>query len=226
MSVSKMIDHALLHPTLTDADLEAGCRLAIRYDVASVCIKPYAVKKAAEWLAGTSVLVCTVIGFPHGSNTIPVKVAETIQACKEGATEIDMVVNVGKVLSEDWAYIQAEIQAIQEACLSHGALLKVIFENDFLPQDSYKIKLCEICTEIGVAFVKTSTGFGYVKNAAGTFESQGATEHDLRLMLAHIGPNVAVKASGGIKTLAQVLTLKEMGVQRIGTSSTESILNE
>lgn len=226
MSVSKMIDHALLHPTLTDADLEAGCRLAIRYDVASVCIKPYAVKKAAEWLAGTSVLVCTVIGFPHGSNTIPVKVAETIQACKEGATEIDMVVNVGKVLSEDWAYIQAEIQAIQEACLSHGALLKVIFENDFLPQDSYKIKLCEICTEIGVAFVKTSTGFGYVKNATGTFESQGATEHDLRLMLAHIGPNMAVKASGGIKTLAQVLTLKEMGVQRIGTSSTESILNE
>ncbi|MDQ1089529.1 deoxyribose-phosphate aldolase [Siphonobacter sp. SORGH_AS_1065] len=226
MSVSKMIDHALLHPTLTDAELEAGCRLAIQYDVASVCIKPYAVKKAAEWLSGSSVLVCTVIGFPHGSPSTQVKVAETIQACEEGATEIDMVVNIGKVLSEDWAYIKSEIQAIQDVCVIHGAILKVIFENDFLPRDSYKIKLCEICTEVGVAFVKTSTGFGYVKNSTGAFESQGATEHDLRLMLDHIGPTVAVKASGGIRTLEQVLKLKAMGVQRIGTSSTESILNE
>lgn len=224
MSVSKMIDHALLHPTLTEAELEAGCRLAVTCDVASVCIKPYAVKQAAEWLAGSNVLVCTVIGFPHGSNTIEIKVAETIQACKDGATEIDMVVNIGRVLSEDWAYVHSEIQAVQNACLSQGAILKVIFENDFLPKDSYKIRLCEICTEIGVAFVKTSTGFGYVKNSAGTFESQGATEHDLRLMLAHIGPKVAVKASGGIRTLEQVLKLREMGVQRIGTSSTESIL--
>ncbi|OZI10134.1 deoxyribose-phosphate aldolase [Siphonobacter sp. BAB-5385] len=227
MSVlSKLIDHALLHPTLTDAELEAGCRLAIQYDVATVCIKPYAVSKAAQWLAGSRVGVCTVIGFPHGSNTMAVKVAETIQACRDGATEIDMVVNIGKVLSEDWTYVRQEIQAVQEACQQQEALLKVIFENDFLPADAYKIKLCEICTEIGVAFVKTSTGFGYVKQPDGSFQSQGATLADLQLMLDHIGPNVAVKASGGIRTLEQVRHLQAMGVQRIGTSSTSSILNE
>jgi deoxyribose-phosphate aldolase len=156
--IAKMIDHSLLHPTMTDADLIAGCELAKYYDVATVCIKPYFVKQAAELLKDSDVKVCTVVGFPHGSSTIQLKVAETRQACKDGATEIDMVVNVGKVLSEDWRYVKKEINAILKESHKYGAILKVIFENDFLPKDKFKIKLCKICSILGVEFVKTSTG--------------------------------------------------------------------
>ena len=224
--IAKLIDHALLHPTLTDAELRAGCELALTYDVASVCIKPYAVSMANKLLAGSDVLVGTVIGFPQGSNTISLKVAETIQACREGASELDMVINIGKILSEDWAYIADEIRAANGACQAHDAILKVIFENDFLPNDAHKIRLCEICTEVGVAFVKTSTGFGFVKNSDGTHDYQGATTHDLQLMLDHVGSGVRVKASGGIRTLDELLMMQEMGVSRIGTSSTVSIITE
>ncbi len=225
-AVAKMIDHALLHPTLTDAELKAGCELALRYNVASVCIKPYAVAMASEILAGSDVKVCTVIGFPHGSQPIHLKIAETLQACQDGATEVDMVVNIGKVLSEDWDYVAYEIKVVHAACRQRGAILKVIFENDYLTDDSFKIRLCQICTEAEVAFVKTSTGFGFVKGTDGRYSYEGATEHDLWLMLAHIGPGVEVKASGGIRTLDEALRIQQMGVKRIGTSATAAILDE
>ncbi|WP_460978966.1 deoxyribose-phosphate aldolase [Spirosoma knui] len=224
--IAKMIDHALLHPTMTDEELRAGCKLALAYDVASVCIKPYAVSMAKDLLAGSGVLVGTVIGFPHGSSTTSLKVAETRQACRDGAVEIDMVVNIGKVLSADWAYVQSEIQAVHETCREHGAILKVIFENDLLPDDNSKIQLCEICTAVGAEFVKTSTGYGFVKGTDGTYSYEGATEHDLRLMLDHVGAGVQVKAAGGVRTLDGLLTIKEMGVTRLGTSATASILEE
>lgn len=229
--IAKMIDHSLLHPTMTDAELLDGCKLALRYDVASVCIKPYAVPVAREILAGSdrsagSVLVGTVIGFPAGNSTTSVKVAETEQACRDGAVEIDMVVNIGKVLGEDWAYVRDEIRAINEATVAHGAILKVIFENDYLPDDKYKIRLCEICREVGAAFVKTSTGYGFVKGSDGRYSYEGATEHDLRLMLDHVGPNVRVKAAGGVRTLDGLLKLKDMGVSRLGASATATIMED
>jgi deoxyribose-phosphate aldolase len=224
--LAKMIDHSLLHPTMTDEDLRKGCELAKAYNAASVCIKPYAVKQAAEWLKGSDVLVCTVIGFPHGNSTVEIKVAETVKACQDGATEIDMVVNIGKVLSEDWAYITDEIKQIHEACVAHNAILKVIFENDFLPNDSYKIRLCEICSQVGAEFVKTSTGYGYVKQPDGSYNYQGATEHDLILMRKHSAPNVQVKAAGGVRTLDDLLKVKALGVTRIGATATVAIIEE
>jgi deoxyribose-phosphate aldolase len=224
--LAKMIDHSLLHPTLTDDELREGCELARKYDVASVCIKPYAVKQAADWLAGSEVLVGTVIGFPHGNSTIAIKVVETLQACRDGAVEIDMVVNIGKVLGKDWDYIKEEILAVKHACVLNQAILKVIFENDFLPDDDFKIRLCEICTEVGVEFVKTSTGYGFVKGSDGKYSYEGATDHDLKLMIDHVGPGVKVKAAGGVRTLDGLLKVKEMGVARLGASATATILDE
>jgi deoxyribose-phosphate aldolase len=224
--IAKMIDHSLLHPTMTDADLRAGCELAKKYDVASVCIKPYAVKMAAEMLAGSDVLVCTVVGFPQGSSNIDIKTAETRQACLGGATEIDMVVNIGKVLSEDWEYVEKEIAAVQNECVKHGAILKVIFENDFLPDDEHKIKLCKICGEIGAAFVKTSTGYGFVKQANGDYNYRGATEHDIKLMRANCPPVVQIKGAGGIRTLDDLLKFREWGVTRVGATATAAMLEE
>ena len=224
--LAKMIDHSLLHPTMTDEDLQKGCQLARKYQVASVCIKPYAIKDAVKWLQGSDVLVGTVIGFPHGSSSIDIKRAETIQACKDGAVEIDMVVNIGKVLQEDWEYIRAEIAEINQAALSHNSILKVIFENDFLPEDVFKIKLCEICSELKVAFVKTSTGYGMVKGPDGKYSYQGATKADLKLMRKHSAENVEVKAAGGVRTLEDLLAVKELGVTRVGATATASILQK
>ena len=224
--IAKMIDHSLLHPTMTDTDLREGCALAKQYGTASVCVKPYDVAVTADILRGSDVLVCTVIGFPHGNSTIKIKVAETRQACKDGATEIDMVVNIGKVLSEDWRYTKKEIAAIQRECIKYGAILKVIFENDFLPKDKYKIKLCKICSIVGVAFVKTSTGYGYVKQVDGSYNYKGATPHDVALMRAKSDPSVQIKAAGGIRTLDELLFYRNMGVTRIGASATVAILEE
>lgn len=224
--IAKMIDHSLLHPTMTDADLIAGCELAKHYDVATVCIKPYFVKQAAELLRDSDVKVCTVVGFPHGSSTIQQKVAETRQACKDGATEIDMVVNVGKVLSEDWRYVKKEINAILKESHKHGAILKVIFENDFLPKDRLKIKLCKICSIVGVEFVKTSTGYGYVKQANGDYNYKGATEHDLLLMRKHSSDTVQIKAAGGVRTLDGLLKVMDMGVTRLGATATATIIED
>ena len=222
--IAKMIDHSLLHPTMNDRVLMEGIALARKYNVASVCIKPYAVKMAAEMLAGSDVLVCTVIGFPHGNSRVDVKVYETERAIEDGATEIDMVVNVGKVLSEDWEYVSAEIGAVAGVTKSRGAILKVIFENDFLPEDHYKIRLCEICNRHRVEFVKTSTGYGFVKQPDGTYSYRGATHDDLVLMRKHADPEVQVKAAGGVRTLEDTLKVRELGVTRIGATATEAIL--
>ena len=164
-----MIDHSLLHPTLTDEELRAGCETARRCRVASVCIKPYAVRMAAEVLAGSGVAVGAVVGFPHGSNATELKRRETELACRDGATEIDMVVNVGKVLSGDWEYVEKDVKAVVEEAHANGAIVKVIFENDFLSDDEQKIKLCQISEKVGADFVKTSTGYGFVKGADGNY---------------------------------------------------------
>lgn len=222
--IAKMIDHSLLHPTMDDNTLREGIELARKYNVASVCIKPYAVKMAAEMLSGSEVMVCTVVGFPHGNSRVDVKVYETEKAIEDGAVEIDMVVNTGKVLSEEWEYVTDEIRAVKEVTARHGAALKVIFENDFLPLDEYKVRLCEICSRLKVEFVKTSTGYGFVKQPDGSYNYKGATPHDLELMRRHSDPEVQVKAAGGVRTLEDTLKVRELGVTRIGATATESII--
>lgn len=224
--LAKMIDHSLLHPTMTDEELRLGCELAVSYNVATVCVKPYTIRQALEKLRGTDLMVCAVIGFPHGNSTISVKEFETIQACTDGAKEIDMVVNIGKVLGEDWDYVSSEIGSIVSVTHKHQAALKVIFENDYLPEDKYKIRLCEICTLLKVDFVKTSTGYGFVKGPDGKYSYLGATDHDLILMRKHSGPQVQIKAAGGIRTLDELLRAKALGVTRIGASATKIILDE
>lgn len=224
--VAKMIDHSLLHPTMNDKDLREGCLLARKYNVASVCIKPYAVKMAAEILKGSQVKVGTVVGFPHGNSLIEVKVFETEKAISEGAEEIDLVINIGKVLSEEWKYIEDEVSSIADITKKYKAVLKVIFENDFLPEDKYKIKLCEICSKYKVEFVKTSTGYGFTKCEDGKYSYKGATVEDVKLMHRYSEPWVQVKAAGGVRTLSDLLKMKELGVTRIGASATAAILDE
>ena len=224
-TLAKMIDHSLLHPTMTDADILAGCALAKKYDVATVCVKPYAVEMSYKALEGTNVGICSVIGFPHGNNSIAIKVAETLQAIREGATEIDMVINIGKALGGDWTYVAADITAVNEACLGGNAILKVIFETDYL-KDEHIIRLCEICSEIKVAFVKTSSGYGFVKQASGDYNYKGATDHVLTLMRKHSAPEVQIKAAGGVRTLDDLLRVRSLGVTRIGATATESMLEE
>lgn len=223
--LAKMIDHSLLHPTMTDADLEAGCQVAAQYQVASVCIKPYAVRLAKDVLAGTSIGIGTVIGFPHGSHPPAVKALETRIAFDDGATEVDMVINIGKALSHDWTHCRDDIQAVRDVAKERNGVLKVIFETDFLTDDIAKIKLCELCSELRVDYVKTSTGFGYAKQPDGHFLARGAQDADLVLMRKYSAPHVGVKASGGIRTRADALRVIALGVTRIGTTSTAAILN-
>ncbi len=224
--LAKMIDHSLLHPTMTDADLKSGCDLARNYDVASVCIKPYAVAMATEWLESSDVAVGTVIAFPHGNSPTTAKVHEADTVCRDGATEVDMVVNIGKVLSRDWGYVQDDISEVLQVVHGHGAILKVIFENDFLPEDSHKIRLCEICSELGADFVKTSSGYGMVKGDDGRYGYQGATAHDLLLMRQHSAPEVQVKAAGGVRTFDDLLQVRDLGVARVGATATTVMLDE
>lgn len=224
--IALMIDHSLLHPTMSDEELRLGCEIAANYRVASVCIKPYAVPDAAEWLKNSEVEVGTVVGFPHGANEKSIKVEETRKVCSEGATEIDMVVNIGKVLSEEWHYVGDEINAVTQEVHRHNAIIKVIFENDFLNEDHLKKKLCEICGEIGVDFVKTSTGYGFVKGPDGAYRYRGATDDDLKLMRKHSPESVEVKAAGGVRTLDDVLRVRELGVSRVGATATKAILEE
>ena len=221
-----LIDHSLLHPTMDDAEMEAGCRVAAQYRVASVCIKPYAVKRAAELLAGTGVAVGTVIAFPHGGSETDVKRYETEIACKAGATEIDMVANIGKFLSGDWEYVREDIRAVVEEAHKHGAIVKVIFENDYIADDAVKVKLCQICEEVNADYVKTSTGYGFVKSADGKYSYQGATEHDLRLMRASCSPKVQVKAAGGVRDLDALIRCKELGCGRVGATATAAMMDE
>ncbi len=220
-----MIDHSLLHPTLTDAEILAGCEVARRYDVATACVKPYAVAMCREALASSEVGVCAVVGFPHGNSTTAIKVAETEGALQDGASEIDMVINIGKALGGDWEYVRAEIDAVNQACVRHGALLKVIFETDYL-QDEHIIRLCHICSELRVAFVKTSTGYGFVKQPNGDYNYRGATEHVLSLMRQHSAAEVQVKAAGGVRDLDALLKVRRLGATRCGATATVAILDE
>lgn len=226
LKLAKMIDHSLLHPTMNDQTLKQECEVARKYNVASVCIKPYAVKEAVKWLEGSDVEVGTVIGFPHGNSKPEIKVEETRQACEDGATEIDMVVNIGKVLSEDWEFVADEIKKVADETHKHDAILKVIFENDFLDDDNHKIKLCEICAENGADFVKTSTGYGFVKGSDGNYSYKGATDHDLKLMRNHSPSHIQVKAAGGVRTLDDLLKVRDLGVTRVGATATIMILEE
>ncbi len=224
-TLAKMIDHSLLHPTLTDQAIAAGCELAREYNVATACIKPYAIPLAKSILDGSEVGVCAVIAFPHGNSMTTIKVREAEEAVAAGAVEIDMVVNIGKALGGDWAYVSDEIKAANAAVTHAGAILKVIFENDYL-EDAQIIRLCEICSEHAVAFVKTSTGYGFVKQPNGFYAYAGATDHALRLMRAHSAAGVQVKAAGGVRTLDDLLRVRELGVTRIGATATREILEE
>ena len=223
--LAKMIDHSLLHPTMTDAEILKGCETARHYDVATVCVKPYAVTMSREALQGSGVKVCSVIGFPHGNNTTAIKVAECEQAIQDGATEIDMVINIGKALGGDWDFVAADIKAVNQACIKNGAILKVIFETDYL-QDEHIIKLCQICSELKAAFVKTSSGYGFVKQASGDYNYKGATDHALTLMRKYSAPEVQVKAAGCVRSFDDVLRVRALGATRIGATATEAILQE
>ena len=224
-TLAKMIDHSLLHPTMTDDDIVKGCELSKKYSVATACIKPYCIPMVKELLSGSGVGICPVIAFPHGNSSTSIKVKEAEAAALAGGSEIDMVVNIGTVLSGDWDYVSEEIKAINHAVTAHKAILKVIFENDYL-QDGHIIRLCEICSEHRVAFVKTSTGYGFVKQASGMYSYKGATDHHLVLMRKHSSASVQIKAAGGIRTLDDLLRVRELGVTRIGATTTEAILEE
>lgn len=231
--LAQMIDHSLLHPTLTDQELDEGCRLAARYEVASVCIKPYAVRRAAELLRGSTVRVGCVIGFPHGNAATESKRYETELACRDGAREIDMVLNLGKALSGDWDYVRADVQAVCREAHQHGAKVKVIFENDFLAHggaglsaEDLKRRLCALCAEAGADWVKTSTGYGFVKQPDGQYNYRGATEEDLRLMRASSPPHVQVKAAGGVRDLDGLMRVRDLGATRCGATATAAMLDE
>ncbi len=213
--IAKMIDHSLLQPVLTDEELETGCRLALELDVASVCIKPYFLRQCADVLAGSDVLPSTTIGFPHGGHATEIKVAEAERALDDGGVELDMVVNIGRVLGGDWEFVRDDIRAVVDATHARGGIVKVIFENCYL-EDEHKIRLCEICGEVRADFVKTSTGYG----------TGGATNADLKLMREHAPPHVAVKAAGGVRTLDRLLEVRALGVTRVGATASKTILEE
>jgi deoxyribose-phosphate aldolase len=231
--LAKMIDHSLLHPTLTDQELEDGCKLAAKYRVASVCIKPYAVRRAVELLDGSGVKVGAVIGFPHGSACTESKRYETELACRDGAVEIDMVINVGKTLSGDWDYVEREVKVVCDEAHRHGAKVKVIFENDYLANggaglgaDEFKRALCRLCERAGADWIKTSTGYGFVKQPDGAYNYRGATEHDLALMRASVSPTVQVKAAGGVRDLDGLIKVRDLGASRCGATATAAMLDE
>jgi deoxyribose-phosphate aldolase len=213
--ISKMIDHSLLNPTLRVDELENGITVALAYDVASVCIMPYYLKRCADRLAGSAVKASTTIGFPHGSHTSAIKVAEAKQALADGGEELDIVVNVSKVLSGDWSYVRDDIHAVIDVTHAGAQKVKVIFENCYL-NDSQKIRLCEICGELNADWVKTSTGYG----------TGGATHDDLRLMREHSPSHVQVKAAGGVRDLDALLAVRALGVTRVGATRTASMLDE
>jgi len=213
--IAKMIDHSLLNPSLKWDDLEQGIELALAYDVASVCIVPYALKHCATRLKGSNVRASTTIGFPHGVHTTAIKAAETRQALADGGEELDMVVNISKVLSGDWPYVKNDIGAVVEVTHAAGQKVKVIFENAYL-NDDQKIRLCEICAEVRADWVKTSTGYA----------SSGATDADLILMRKHSPPYVQVKAAGGVRDLDALLRVRTLGVTRCGATRTAAMLDE
>lgn len=213
--LAKTIDHSLLRPELDDAFVEDGCRLAAEYDVASVCVRPADVARAHAILAGTDVAVGTTIGFPHGNHRTETKVFEAERALDDGATELDMVLQIGALKAGRDAEVQADIAAVVEIAHARGAIVKVIFENAYLT-DEEKIRACRLTEAAGAEFVKTSTGFA----------PSGATHEDLRLMREHTSPHIQVKAAGGVRTLDDLLAVMALGVTRIGATQTKPILDE
>lgn len=213
--IAKMIDHSLLNPTLTAADLDAGCQLALAYDVANVCILPYALKRCADLLRGSTVKASTTIGFPHGGHTTAIKRAEAERAIADGCQELDMVVNISQVLSGNWDYVRADIKAVIDVAHAAGQKVKVIFENCYL-KDEHKIELCRICSDLNADWVKTSTGYG----------TGGATHEDLKLMRQHAASHVQVKAAGGVRDLDGLLAVRALGVTRCGASRTKDMLDD
>ncbi len=213
--IAGMIDHSLLNPALSVSQLEAGCRLAVDYSVASVCILPYFVRRTVELLEGSEVRPSTTVGFPHGGHTSAVKLSEAERAIADGAQELDAVVNISQVLSEEWDYVKTEVRELAGLTHEAGRKIKVIFENCYLNTDQ-KIRLCEICGDLGVDWVKTSTGYG----------KGGATLEDLRLMRLYSPSEVQVKAAGGVRDLEKLLEVRALGVTRVGASATQTILDE
>lgn len=213
--LAKTIDHSLLQPTLTLDDLNAGCQVALDYDVSSVCILPYYVKRCAEHLAGSTVISSTTIGFPHGGHHTAAKCSEARQAIDDGARELDMVVNISLVRSGRWEEVRRDIAAVADVAHQAGCKVKVIFENCYLDAQQ-KIRLCEISGELAADWVKTSTGYG----------SSGATIADVRLMRQHSSPQVQVKAAGGVRDLDTLLEYRAAGATRVGASRTQQILDE
>jgi deoxyribose-phosphate aldolase len=213
--ISKMIDHSLLIPTLKVAELEQGIELAMAYDVASVCIMPYYLKRCSGLLAGTTIAASTTIGFPHGSQTTESKEAAAERAVHDGCLELDMVVNISQVLSDHWDYVRSEIKRVVDIAHAANRKVKVIFENCYLT-DTHKRRLCEICGEVNADWIKTSTGYG----------TGGATVEDLKLMRQHAPEHVQVKAAGGVRDLDKILEVRALGVSRIGASRTQPMLDE
>jgi deoxyribose-phosphate aldolase len=213
--LAKTIDHSLLRPELDDDFIADGCRLAAEYDVASVCVRPTDVRRAAELLAGTDVAVGTVVGFPHGSSSTATKVFEAREALAAGATELDMVIDIGALKSGRDDRVRADIAAVVDAAHAAGAIVKVILENAYLTDDE-KVRGCRLAEAAGADFVKTSTGFA----------SGGATQADLALMRRSVSDRVQVKAAGGVRTLDDLLAVMSLGVTRIGATQTKSILDE
>lgn len=213
--ISKMLDHSTLQPFLTDEDIRKGCELALRYDTASVCARPCDMPLVASLLRGSDVKVCTVIGFPHGTHRTAIKVAEAKQALADGCTELDMVINIGKLLGGDEDYVRDEIRQIVQVAHEAGALVKVILETCYLT-DAQKVTACHLSEEAGADFVKTSTGYG----------TKGCTIQDLQLMRRSVSERVQVKGSGGIRDLDTVLSARAVGATRCGVSATAAIMAE
>ncbi len=213
--IAKMLDHSLLKPEMSRQTVREGCEVARKYDTASVCVKPCDLSVAAEVLAGTDVKLSTVIGFPHGSNRTDVKVFEAERAMDDGAVELDMVLNIGRLISGDLDLVEADIRAVVDAAHARGVIVKVIFENAYLNEEQKKAA-CAICTRAGADFVKTSTGYA----------PTGATIEDLRLMRASCPAHVAVKAAGGVRTLDAVLACRAVGCTRCGATATQTIVEK
>lgn len=215
LDIAKMIDHSLLNPTLSVKELESGIELALAYDVASVCIMPYHLKRCAEMLSGSTVQPSTTIGFPHGGHTTAIKQAEAKRAVADGCQELDMVVNISKVLSGDWDYVRGDIESVIKVAHAADRKVKVIFENCYL-SDEQKIELCRICSDLNADWVKTSTGYG----------TGGATHDDLKLMRANSSDSVQVKAAGGVRDMDALLAVREIGVTRVGASRTQTMMDD
>jgi deoxyribose-phosphate aldolase len=211
--IASMIDHSLLKPQNTDKEIEEGCRIADKYKVATVCVRPSDVPLAKKVLKDSSVLVTTVIGFPHGTTTTAVKVAEAREAIENGCRELDVVCNIGKVKSHEWDYVRQDLKAVIDVCHASKVLVKVIFENCFLCEEEI-IQLCKICNDLDADWVKTSTGFG----------SGGAEDKDLRVMRQYAKPSVQLKAAGGIRTLERAIEVRALGCTRFGCTATQGVL--